>query len=286
MPAMPYRLMVPEQHLTSCIFASPHSGRDYSEAFLADTVLDEVTIRSSEDAFVDLLLESAPRHGAPLLVATKPRAFVDLNRAAEELDPAVIEGARTGGHNPRINSGLGVIPRVVAGARAIYRGKIPLAEAAARIDGYWHPYHRRLGDLIAENLQQFGEAILLDMHSMPHEALEAMSPIGVRRPQIVLGDRFGVSASKLIVDRIEAAFVSQGLRVSRNAPFAGAFVTQAYGRPAEGVHAVQIEIDRSLYMDEALVRPNRDFAPFQRLMGRVVAALADIGRGEMRVAAE
>jgi len=162
-----YRLFRPEWPTTSVVFSSPHSGRDYPWTFLRQTVLDERTIRSSEDAFVDLLFAAAPSHGAPLIAANAPRAYVDLNRAAEELDPAVVEGARLAGHNPRISSGLGVIPRVVANGRAIYRGKIGLAEAESRITTYWRPYHERLQQLLDEAQARFGESILVDCHSMP-----------------------------------------------------------------------------------------------------------------------
>ncbi|WP_132693415.1 N-formylglutamate amidohydrolase [Rhodovulum steppense] len=282
-----YRLFQPDRVSTSVVFSSPHSGRDYPWTFLRQTVLDERAIRSSEDAFVDLLFADAPVHGAPLIAAEAPRAYVDLNRAAEELDPAVIEGARLAGHNPRISSGLGVIPRVVANGRAIYRGKIGLVEAETRIATFWRPYHECLRTLLDEAQVRFGEAILVDCHSMPREAIESISPAGKRRPDVVLGDRFGASASPDVVERVEAAFAAAGLRVGRNAPFAGAYITQRYGRPARRVHAVQVEIDRSLYMDEAEVRPNNDFEDFRRLMVSIVADLAEIGRtGEVPLAAE
>jgi len=282
-----YRLFRPESPTTSIIFSSPHSGRDYAWAFLRQTVLDERTIRSSEDAFIDLLFGDAPLHGAPLIVALAPRAFVDLNRDAEELDPAVIEGARLSGHNPRINSGLGVIPRVVANGRAIYRGKIELVEARARIAQYWKPYHKRLQTLLDEAHDRFGESILIDCHSMPREALESVTAGGKPRPEVVLGDRFGASAAPDVVDRIEAAFQAAGLRVGRNAPFAGAYITQRYGRPARRQHAVQVEIDRSLYMDEAEIRPRPEFDDVRRLMSSVIADLTEIGRiDEVPLAAE
>lgn len=264
-----------------------HSGREYPWSFLRQTSLDERAIRSSEDAFVDLLFADAPTHGAPLIAANAPRAFVDLNRSAEELDPAVVEGARLAGHNPRISSGLGVIPRVVANGRAIYRGKIGLREAEARIATYWRPYHAELQGLLGRAQAHFGEAILIDCHSMPREAIESIAAGARQRPDVVLGDRFGASAEAELVDRVEAAFSAAGLRVGRNAPFAGAYITQRYGRPTRRQHAIQVEIDRSLYMDEAEVRPNRGFDDFRRLMGSVVADLAEIGRAkEVPLAAE
>jgi N-formylglutamate amidohydrolase len=235
--------------------------------------LDREAIRSSEDAFVDHLFDVAPGHGAPLLVARAPRAFIDLNRATDELDPAVIEGILRTPHNPRVSSGLGVIPRVVAGGRAIYRGKLSLAEAEHRISHFWHPYHQALAAIIDETRTAFGGAILIDCHSMPHEAIEAHSRPGQPRPDVVLGDRFGVAAGQEVMDRVHATFEASGLRVVRNAPFAGAYVAQAYGRPSRGVHVVQVEIDRSLYMNEARVEPLPDFAAFRDLIGGVVAEL-------------
>lgn len=282
----PFRLIQPWTRSTSVVFASPHSGRRYPRALLDRSVLDERAIRSSEDAFIDLLFDAAPRFGAPLLAASAPRAFVDLNRACDELDPALIEGVRRNSHNPRISSGLGVIPRVVANGRAIYRGKLTLEEAQARLDEVWRPYHRNLQSLLDDSRHQFGEAILIDCHSMPHEAVENLSPAGGLRPQVVLGDRFGAAAAADIVDRVEAAFTSAGLRVVRNAPFAGAYITQHYGRPSRRQHAIQIELDRALYMDESLIRPNADFSAVKRLLDGVVADIAAIGSAELPLAAE
>jgi N-formylglutamate amidohydrolase len=278
MAAHAYHLTLPEARATSVIFASPHSGTDYPASFLARSLLDERAIRSSEDAFVDMLFAGAPDHGAPLIAARAPRAFVDLNRSSEELDPALIEGVRSIAHNPRVSSGLGVIPRVVANGRAIYRGKMPLDEARARILNHWEPYHGRLAALIDESLASFGEAILIDCHSMPHEALENISHPKGFRPDIVLGDRFGASARGDVVDQIEQAFVAAGLRVIRNAPFAGAFTAQHYGRPSRRQHVVQIEIDRALYMDERSIRPHAGFEAFRGLLDGVIAEIAGIGR--------
>ena len=281
-----FKLSLPDVQTTNVIFASPHSGRDYPRAFLRKSVLDELAIRSSEDAFMDMLVGAAPSCGAPLLLARMPRAYLDLNRSSDELDPAVIEGVRQITHNPRIASGLGVIPRVVSNGRAIYRGKLKLAEAEERLAGYWHPYHAQLSALVSDTKRDFGEAILVDCHSMPHEAVDGVTQKGLVRPEVVLGDRFGASADGGIVDRIEQIFLDAGLRVSRNAPFAGAFTTQHYGRPSQRQHAIQIEIDRALYMNEMRVRPNGNFDNFRSVMNRVVAELADIGRKKMRMAAE
>ena len=273
-----YDLIRPLRQETAVIFSSPHSGRDYPAAFLQASPLDAHMLRSSEDAFVDQLFDAAPLFGAPLLSARLPRAYLDLNRAADELDPAVIEGVTRAPHNPRVSSGLGVIPRVVGAGRAIYRGKLPLAEAEARISRHWHPYHRALRLLIDETHAAFGEAVLIDCHSMPHESIDAHARPGTPRPDVVLGDRFGAAASGEVMDRIEAAFASAGLHVVRNAPFAGAYIAQAYGRPLRRQHVVQVEIDRGLYMDEARIMPLPGFAAFREVMTGVIAELTDIGR--------
>lgn len=282
-----FHLHAPARRDTCCVFASPHSARDYSGWFLRASELDALTLRSSEDAFVDQLFSAAPLHGAPLLLAGAPRAFVDLNRSADELDPALIHGVRPAGHNPRVAAGLGVIPRVVAGGRAIYRGKLPQSEAQARIDSIWRPYHAALAAEMDHAHAMFGRTILIDCHSMPHEAMDGTVRPGAKRPDVVLGDRFGASAAGDITARIEEAFTAAGLVVARNTPFAGAYITQAYGRPAQGRHAIQIEIDRALYMDEKTVRPAPDFAAFQTLLSGVIAQITDIGRATtMPLAAE
>jgi len=282
----PYIMFEPERRNTAVIFASPHSGRDYPWNFIRSSKLDEKTIRSSEDAFVDRLFEHAPRAGAPLLTTSVPRAYVDLNRGAEELDPVLITGARQKGHNPRISSGLGVIPRVVANGREIHEGKISMAEARQRLDNYYFPYHEKLASLMSENREEFGYSLLFDCHSMPHEALATTAYLKGDLPHIVLGDRFGAACASELMDAVEEAFLSRGLRVSRNLPFAGAHVTQKYGRPTLGHHAVQIEIDRSLYMDEQSLRPNKVFRSFRETLGQVIERLTELGRGELSLAAE
>lgn len=273
-----FSLAYPQSRTTSVVFASPHSGREYPWTFMKSTVLDERVVRSSEDAFVDDLYDCAPRYGAPLIKAGAPRAYVDLNRSPAELDPALIQGVRKNGHNPRVASGLGVIPRVVANGQMIYSGKITQNEAQRRIDTYWRPYHEALKAELDQARTMFGESILIDCHSMPHEAMDNIAKTGVPRPEVVLGDRFGASASEEIVDRIETAFLKAGLVVTRNTPFAGAYIAQTYGRPASGMHAVQVEIDRSLYMNETQVRPNSNFAAFKALLEGIVADIIEIGR--------
>lgn len=281
-----YTLILPKRRETSVVFASPHSGRAYPQEFLARTVLDDRMIRTSEDAFVDDLLAAVPTFGAPLLAANAPRSYLDLNRGADELDPAVVEDARSFAHNPRVASGLGVIPRVVAGGRAIYRGKLPMSEARGRIRDLWQPYHACLARLLDESRERFGQAILIDVHSMPHEAMEAIPARAGKRPEVVIGDRYGASASGDVVTGIESAFRAQGFRVARNAPFAGAYITQTYGRPGIRQHAVQIELDRALYMDERTIQPHAQFADFRARLEPVLRGIAALGMPEARLAAE
>lgn len=281
----PYTLFQPNERETCVVFASPHSGRVYEWSFLQSSILDERMIRSSEDAYVDMLFQSVPRFGAPLLVANAPRAYVDLNRGAEELDPALVYGVRRQALNARISSGLGVIPRVVAGARPIYRGKISMAEAQHRLNTIWFPYHNRLQHLLSQSQAMFGQAVLIDCHSMPHEAVRSATRNGAR-PEIVLGDRHGASAAQEVVDQVAEAFREAGFVVARNAPFAGAFITQHYGRPTRNQHVIQVEIDRSLYMNESMVRPNGQFNAVQSQLEKVIAKICKIGRHEGRLAAE
>ncbi len=282
----PYKLVEPPVRTSNVVFASPHSGRDYLKSFLRRSRLDGHAIRSSEDAFVDLLFDHAPSFGAPLLAASAPRAFIDLNRSADELDPKLISDMHRNACNTRVASGLGVIPRVVTNGRAIYSDGITLCEARLRINEFWRPYHNRLEALLSEVREQFGEAILIDCHSMPHTAIEGIGGKGVPDPEIVLGDRFGSSARPDFVDRVEAAFRDAGLRVTRNTPFAGAYSAQRYGRPSKGQHVIQVEIDRSLYMDEKHIVPSDRFQEFRALMQGVTAEIARIGMREIPLAAE
>lgn len=263
---------------SAVVFASPHSGRVYPPEFLAASMLEPLMLRSSEDAYVDHFLRAAPEAGAPVLLGGVPRAYVDYNRAATELDPTLIAGVSARGLNPRISSGLGVIPRVVAGGRAIYKGKITAAEAERRISQYWQPYHDKLSEVMTDARARHGRAILLDMHSMPRDAVVMNGQHTSLRPDIVLGDRFGASAQSALTEAVANIFTQAGLRVARNSPFAGAYITQRHGQPAKGQHAIQIEIDRGLYLDERRVVPNADFASFCILMDAVVCQLVALGR--------
>ncbi|MHA3914123.1 N-formylglutamate amidohydrolase [Halovulum sp. GXIMD14793] len=277
---------MPERLASCAVFSSPHSGRTYPQAFLNSAVLDPLAIRSSEDAFVDRLFAAVPDHGAPLLSALLPRAYVDLNRAADELDPALIVEVTRKSANARVAAGLGVIPRVVSEGRHIRLGKISRQEAEDRLRLAYRPFHGMLRTLLDEQAGRFGTAILFDCHSMPHDALASAPLVRGRRPDVILGDRFGASCARWISDAAVTAFVEEGFVVARNAPFAGGFITQNYGRPSRGIHALQIEIDRALYMDEATLRPLPQFTDLAARLTRVVAELVRLGEGQAAVAAE
>lgn len=282
----PFRLTEPSRLTTGAVFNSPHSGDQYPAELIARTRLDRLQLRASEDALVDRLFAPAALYGAPLLAATAPRAWVDLNRGPAELDPALIEGVRATGLNQRIAAGLGVVPRIVSEGAAIYDGKLTLIEAQERIRTLHAPYHARLEALLARARETFGAAILFDCHSMPSEALRAAPRVRGRAPEVVLGDRFGAAAARDIVAETQAAFEAQGFVVARNAPFAGGYITQRYGRPSRGLNAVQIEIDRGLYLDQRRIEPNGAFSEVARRLEQVIVALARIEPGAVALAAE
>ncbi len=282
----PFRLMEPDRLATSAVFNSPHSGRDYPAGLVRRSRLTRQGLRASEDVLVDALFAAAPQHGAPLLAATAPRAWLDLNRAPADLDPALIKGVRPQGLNQRVVAGLGVIPRVVSEGAEIYRGKIAREEAEARIRSVHEPYHAMLDKLLARARDAFGIAVLFDCHSMPSEALRAVPRVQGRCPEIVLGDRFGAAASRALVRFTQRAFERGGFVVARNAPFAGGYITQRYGRPSQGVHAIQIEIDRGLYLDQVRLEPLPVFDEIRERLSQVIGELVEITPGVVSLAAE
>lgn len=267
------------------ILTSPHSGRHYPAPFQAASRLDPLALRKSEDSFVDEIFMPASRLGAPLLRARFPRAYCDVNREPYELDPTMFDDdlpPHANTSSVRVAGGLGTIARVVAGGEQIYRDKLQYAEAERRIRHYYRPYHAALTDLVDGTLGTFGQCFLIDCHSMPSVALPARSRRaggGVGdRPDIVLGDRFGTSCDRSLTDQVEAALTDLGYRVGRNAPYAGGFTTAHYGRPSVGLHALQIEINRALYMDEnrlmrrpTLTRISEDMA---KMLRRVIISLS------------
>jgi N-formylglutamate amidohydrolase len=263
----PFRIRRPSKLLTPFIVASPHSGRVYPKNFLSLSRLSLDVLRRSEDAFVDELFSPALELGAPMVAALFPRAYLDVNRAPTEFDAGMFEGPLpfpVDAASPRVQAGLGVIPRIVREGSEIYARKLTSAEAVARFSMFYRPYHAALSKLIEETAAQFGLAIVIDCHSMPSAAAV---------PDIVLGDRHGASASPLLVRAAEDAFERQGFSVARNVPYAGGYTTQLHGNPHRNRHALQIEINRSLYMDEEAVRPN---ASFTAVRTRLEAAMRDL----------
>jgi N-formylglutamate deformylase len=281
----PFRLDRPVRQTVPFLFASPHSGRSYPAGLLERTRLDATTLRRSEDAFVDELFAGALGLGAPLLAAHFPRAFLDVNRGIAELDAGMFDGALevpVDAPSPRVAAGLGVIPRIVRDGAEIYRGKLARGEADARLNQLYKPYHRALAGLMAETHARFGAAVLIDCHSMP-------SALSV--PDIVLGDRYGASATPQLTARAEAAFAREGFSVARNTPYAGGHTTVLYGKVAAGCHALQVEINRALYLDEDKIAKKTSFESVRARLTRVMEfltamPLSQLGGGQLPLAAE
>jgi N-formylglutamate deformylase len=246
----PFDVLEPVECRGPIVFNSPHSGHVYPRAFLAATRLDLPILRRSEDSFVDELFAGVVPRGHPLMRAHFPRCFVDVNREPYELDPRMFDGRLPSYANTRsmrVAGGLGTVARVVGDAQEIYDGRIPVEEALRRIECLYKPYHRTLRRLLTRMQREFGAAVLVDCHSMP-------STVGHKdertRPDVVLGDRYGTSCCPIVSETIEATLRGFGYSVSRNKPYAGGFITEHYGNPASGLHSVQFEINRALYMDE------------------------------------
>jgi N-formylglutamate deformylase len=260
----PFRLDRPARQTVPFLFASPHSGRRYPASLLENTRLDPTTLRRSEDAFVDELFAGVVGLGAPLLAAQFPRAFLDVNRSSTELDAGMFDAPLdlpVDAPSPRVTAGLGVIPRIVRDGAEIYRRKLDACEAGVRITQLYQPYHQMLATLMEEIHLRFGVAVLVDCHSMP-------SALSV--PDIVLGDRYGASAAPALTQRAEAAFAREGFSVARNTPYAGGHTTVLHGRISAGFHALQIEVNRALYLDEDKIVKK---ASFELVHGRLTRAL-------------
>ncbi|VAW19727.1 N-formylglutamate deformylase [hydrothermal vent metagenome] len=253
------------RQLAPLVFNSAHSGSDYPKRFLAMTQLDKMSIRQSEDTHVDEIFARVPHMGAILLKANFPRSYLDVNREPYELDPAMFRDPLPKHHNtasPRVAAGLGTLARIVAHNKPIYREALSLADAQMRIEGIYRPYHATLQKLLSETANRFGTAILVDCHSMPALARSKKH----MPPDIVLGDRFGTTCSPQLIDMIDNILGGAGLRVARNHPYAGGFITRSYGRPEFGIHAIQIEISRHLYMNEKTRMPHGGFRKIKRIM--------------------
>lgn len=247
----PVTIRRPARQTMPLVFASPHSGDAYPAEFLAEARLTPPALRRSEDSFVDELFAAAPALGAPLLAATFPRVWCDVNREAWELDPAMFDGPLPPWVNttsPRVGAGLGTIARIVATGETVYRRRLSFAEAEARVRACWEPYHAALAELIAETKARFGVCLLIDCHSMPAHPAQSANP-----PDFVLGDAHGTACAPRATRLVEEVLLGLGYRVRRNDPYAGGYVTRHYGRPREATHALQVEIARSLYMDEVRI---------------------------------
>lgn len=253
------------------VFASPHSGGWVPSDMGAIPGLSWQTLRSAEDVGVDRLVGPGPALGIPLLAAQISRAYVDLNRAPDELDPLLIDDI-SGSMSAKVAAGYGVLPRRAGDGEALYDRRLSLEEAKGRIQSVHTPYHRALGDLLDQARERHGTAMLLDWHSMPSRAGGARP--GVRAVDIVLGDRHGAAARGGVTRRIRALFEAEGLRVALNSPYAGGYATQTWGRPDEGFQAVQVEINRALYLNEETLEPSADHGRFAALIERVIVALS------------
>lgn len=260
----------PGSRTTPILLASPHSGRTYPPDIIAQTALPLSVLRRSEDAYVDMLVEQAPSVGITTILAPFPRVFIDPNRSTRELDRALFGNLPSGegGDTPHVQAGLGVVPRISADGRPIYDRELDIAEGRRRIATYYRPYHGAIDVELRAACDVFGMGILLDMHSMP-----AAAGGGV---DAVLGDRHGTSCDPAIMTRIETAFRDAGLTVRRNQPYAGGYTTSFYGQPAQNRHAVQIEINRGLYLDETRVTRSGTFAALQTVLTNVLAGLAAV----------
>ena len=267
----PFRLDRPARQTVPFLFASPHSGRFYPASLLQSSRLDPTSLRRSEDAFVDELFAGVVGLGAPLLAAHFPRAYLDVNRSMAELDAGMFDSPLAvpvdTPSSPRVVAGLGVIPRIVRDGAEIYHGKLDSGEADARLSRLYKPYHQALSDLMEETRITFGVAVLIDCHSMP-------SALSV--PDIVLGDRYGASAGPQLTARAEAAFAREGFSVTRNTPYAGGHTTTLYGRVAENCHALQIEVNRALYLDEDRVAKRLSFENVRLRLMRAMKNLTAI----------
>lgn len=272
----PFTVMEPAEQRVPFVFNSPHSGRNYTPQFLSGVKLNRSAIRRSEDFRMDDLFACAPAQGCPLLVANFPRAFVDVNREPYELDPAMFEDELpdfVNTRSSRVSGGLGTVARIVSETEEIYDRKLTVEEAFERIETVYKPYHSTLRRLIAKTHSRFGYSVLVDCHSMPSAK---GGNTRRERPDIVVGDRYGTSCAQKITWAVAEFLAELGYDVEINKPYAGGFITQHYGRPENGLHAVQIEINRSLYMNEARLEKNNRFEQTSRDMAVFISRIVAI----------
>ncbi len=273
-----FEILAPVAWTAPAVFNSPHSGRNYPTDLLRMTRLSVDALRKSEDCYIDELFMPCIARGAPLLRAHVPRAYIDLNREAYEFDPRMFVGELPGFMNttsPRVAGGLGTIPRLVAEGEEIYRERLSLEDALTRVEQIYRPYHRTLKALLDEVLAITGSVLLLDCHSMPSNAASFSSPPQKSSIDVVIGDRHGASCPEVITHFVEDLLRAKGLRVVRNKPYAGGFITQNYGSPMLGRNALQIEINRALYMNEARFEKSANFQPLQETLSAVIKTMLE-----------
>ncbi|MGQ0672305.1 MAG: N-formylglutamate amidohydrolase [Hyphomicrobium sp.] len=275
----PYLVLAPAELTSPFVFCSPHSGRIYPQRFLEQSRLDPLTLRKSEDSLVDELFASVASLGAPLIAARFPRAYLDVNREPYELDPELFDEPLpdfANSQSVRVVGGLGTIARIVADGEEIYAAPLSLPAALERIERLYRPFHEALGGLIETTRQRFGYAILIDCHSMPSASMAATSG---PRPDFVLGDRFGAACDARVTRLMRDCIGGLGYDVQMNRPYAGGFITEHYGRPRRGVHALQIEINRGLYLDESQIRPTDGFHRLQGAIRRLASHMFAVAPG-------
>ena len=268
-----YTVFAPSALRAAAVFASPHSGRFYPGAFAAASRLDALSLRRSEDCYVDEIFSDVPDLGAPLIIQNYARAYCDVNREPYELDPNMFSGPLPKGANirsPRVAAGLGTIARVVGAGAEIYRDRLPVSEIEDRLDLVYRPYHAALESLVASVERQFHSVLVVDCHSMP-----SSERTGERSADIVLGDCYGQSCPASLTALIEDAFTVRGYRVALNTPYAGGFTTRHFGKPAHGRHAIQIEINRGLYLGQDGVDKTPGFDHLKTDVRSVCAGLVE-----------
>jgi len=277
----PFEILEPAAWRAPIIFNSPHSGSAYPEAFLRVSRIDLPALRRSEDSFMDELIGGLSNRGFAVVRVHFPRSYVDVNREPYELDPRMFAGRLPSFANTRsmrVAGGLGTIPRVVGDGQEIYRERLAVDDALSRIETLYKPYHRALRRLINRVHQSFGTAVLVDCHSMPSIGVSRDEP---RRPDVVIGDRYGTSCAPLLPDRVEQTMGRLGYSVGRNKPYAGGFITEHYGNPASGLHVVQLELNRAVYMDERRREKGPRFAQVVADFAALADALATVPLGDL-----
>jgi len=275
----PIKVLRPQTWKSGVIFASPHSGSLYPKSLTGRSAVPLNVLRRNEDAFIDQLFAPAQTLGAPLLSAEFPRCFVDVNRAPDDVPSAWSQGDLPG--TARADAGLGVVPTKLTETVDIYKKPLNARFVRARLMALYHPYHDALQSLITEASQAFGNVLLIDCHSMP-----GFAPMGARRPDIILGDRFGVSCHGETIQRVESYFREKGYSVARNYPYAGGYVTRHYGKPLSGIEAVQIEINRDLYLNPVTLKPKRGYNRLAEALKLIIADIIDSRSKDILLAAQ